>query len=338
MKLVFSIIQKSMTNTLFNVGLVLAISIFLPLMGCSLLINEMVKGDEIEPLGDDTYRVTYDGYGAEKLWMNSCRKLCGGGDFTIISQQQISRPQGIPGWTGIIKCKTSAVMYDSEKGSYKFVPEKATEETVRMILDDDGSPIDDWVLNDNVPVAKILFYKRGDLVHSILFTYDDVKGVFVYQAIWGWKKGEFDNKKDTPEYKKSCEEWYANELARRAFQYEKAGKVDLQYKYIQQIEKVSPISAFAYNSVAWFYAACPNPEYRNGQKAVTFGEKSVSMERNCYNLDSLAAAYAEVGDFDKAVQLQNEAISLCTDQKRKAEYSEVLGGYQNHKRRYQLAQ
>jgi uncharacterized protein HemY len=71
---------------------------------------------------------------------------------------------------------------------------------------------------------------------------------------------------------------------------------------------------------------------------VTFGEKSVSMERNCYNLDTLAAAYAEVGDFDKAVQLQNEAISLCTDQKRKAEYSEVLGGYQKHKRRYQLAQ
>lgn len=325
-------------NNLLKVGMVLVILIFLPVMGCSLLIGEMLKGDKIEPLGDDTYRVTYNGYGADKYWMNSCRKACGGGDFTIISQQQISRPEGIPGWTGIIKCKTSTVRYDCEKGTAEFVPEKATEETVRMMLDDGGSPIDVWVLNDNVPVTKILFYKRGDLIHSMLFTHDEAKGVFVYQAVNGWKKEEFDKKKDTPEYKKACEEWYANELARRAFKYEKAGKVDLQHKYIQQIEKVTPISAFAYNSAAWFYATCPNPEYRNGQKAMALAEKSVSMERNCYNLDTLAAAYAEVGDFDKAVQLENEAISLCTDQKRKAECSEVLGGYQNHKRRYQLAQ
>jgi len=79
--------------------------ILLSLYGCGLLINAALSGDKIIPLGNDQFRVTYDGYGADKYWFESCQKACRGTSFDIVSQQQIVRPAGLPGWTGVIQCK-----------------------------------------------------------------------------------------------------------------------------------------------------------------------------------------------------------------------------------------
>lgn len=233
---------------------------------------------------------------------------------------------------------TAASMVSSKKGdsandnsAATFAPEIDTEQTVRQVLDKGGEPQNVMVLSNNTPVCKILFYKRGDLIHPILFTHDEEKGVFVYQAMGQYKKKEFDRIKDTPEYKKDCEESYSYTLAVRADQYEEKGKIDLQYKYIQQIEEVSPIGTGAYNAMAWFYATCPNSQYRNGNKAVAFGEKSVSMERVWHNVDTLAAAYAEAGDFDKAIQLEEEAIRMCPGQNEKADLTECWHAYRSRK-------
>ena len=48
-------------------------------------------------------------------------------------------------------------------------------------------------------------------------------------------------------------------------------------------------------------------------------------------LDTLAAAYAEAGDFDSALKWQAKAIALETDAKEKAEYGERLKLYQAKK-------
>lgn len=233
---------------------------------------------------------------------------------------------------------TAASMVSSKKGdsandnsTATFAPEIDTEQTVRQVLDKGGEPQNVMVLTSNIPVCKILFYKRGDVIHPILFTHNEEKGVFVYQNMWTWKKKEFNKKKDTPEYRKACEEWYSNALVGRASQYEKKGKIELQYKYIQQIEGVSPIGTGAYNAMAWFYATCPSTQYRNGNKAVAFAEKSVSMEKVWHNVDTLAAAYAEVGDFDKAVQSEEEAIRMCPGQNEKADLTECWHAYRSRK-------
>ena len=48
-------------------------------------------------------------------------------------------------------------------------------------------------------------------------------------------------------------------------------------------------------------------------------------------LDTLAAAYAESGDFDSAVKWETKAIELETDANEKAEYGERLELYQDKK-------
>lgn len=220
---------------------------------------------------------------------------------------------------------------DKDAPTATFAPEIDTEQTVRGVLDKGGESKSVMVLSDNVPVSKILFYKRGDLMHPILFTYNDQKGAFVYQELWTWERKEFDKKKDTPEYRKACEEWYSTALARRGNQYEKKGKIDVQYEYIRRIESVSPIGAGAYNAMAWFYSTCPNPDYRDAEKAVAFAEKSVSMTKNWHNVDTLAAAYAEAGDFDKAIELEEEAIRMCTDKDKKTDLTECWHAYRSRK-------
>ena len=64
------------------------------------------------------------------------------------------------------------------------------------------------------------------------------------------------------------------------------------------------------NEAGWFLATCPEQAVRDGKRAVklllTIVEQS---KRHPRVLDSLAAAYAESGDFDKAVIIQQEAIT-----------------------------
>jgi tetratricopeptide (TPR) repeat protein len=68
----------------------------------------------------------------------------------------------------------------------------------------------------------------------------------------------------------------------------------------------------AQNEIAWLLATYPDPEVRDGRSAVTYAEKAVAAtsRANASYLDTLAAAYAEAGDFVKAVTVQTEAIAL----------------------------
>jgi len=97
--------------------------------------------------------------------------------------------------------------------------------------------------------------------------------------------------------------------------------------------------AKAFNSLAWILATCPSEEYRNGEKAVRFAGNAVSLQRSSKHLDTLAAAYAEVGDFGKATEVQIRAIDLvdeecnlpkaCCDEM-KCKYERRLRSYRNN--------
>ena len=64
--------------------------------------------------------------------------------------------------------------------------------------------------------------------------------------------------------------------------------------------------------LAWIRATSPYAEVRDGRKAVQFAElaNQVTGGRNTGMLSILAAAYAEAGDFEKAVATQQKAIAL----------------------------
>jgi Flp pilus assembly protein TadD len=66
------------------------------------------------------------------------------------------------------------------------------------------------------------------------------------------------------------------------------------------------------NNLAWLLATCPNAAYRDGPRALGLAQwacKATSYKSPPL-LDSLAAAYAEVGQFDEAVRVTRQAIEI----------------------------
>jgi TPR repeat protein len=68
-------------------------------------------------------------------------------------------------------------------------------------------------------------------------------------------------------------------------------------------------NVLAANRLAWLMATCPVKEVCNGKVALEFAGLAVQKERSVTNLDTLAAAYARVGEFDRALQVISEVLS-----------------------------
>jgi len=63
---------------------------------------------------------------------------------------------------------------------------------------------------------------------------------------------------------------------------------------------------------AWLQATCPNPVFRNGQQAIKDAKAacSISEWRDEDTIDTLAAAYAETGDFASATRYAARALTI----------------------------
>lgn len=89
----------------------------------------------------------------------------------------------------------------------------------------------------------------------------------------------------------------------------------------------------AWGNIAWILATCPEKKFRNGQRAVTIAKKLVQENPNdATNLDNLAAAYAELGDFTSAVNYQKKAIKAIANEEQveyKADFRQRLKNYQD---------
>lgn len=108
------------------------------------------------------------------------------------------------------------------------------------------------------------------------------------------------------------------------------GKYEQALADCEELIQMNSRRAGAYALPAWIFATCPDAQFRDGKKAVEYGTKAVNLSRH-ENPDRpaiLAAAYAEVGDFVRAVECQKKAISIAVEKDR-PEFTPALKLYES---------
>ncbi|HJT36638.1 MAG TPA: tetratricopeptide repeat protein [Pirellulales bacterium] len=99
--------------------------------------------------------------------------------------------------------------------------------------------------------------------------------------------------------------------------------------------RLDPNSHRAFQGRAWIWATCPDDNVRDGKRAVESATRGCELSdwKDPADLDILAAAYAERGDFEAAVKWQTEALRVYGDGDDKAlsqGAAERLGLYRRH--------
>lgn len=77
--------------------------------------------------------------------------------------------------------------------------------------------------------------------------------------------------------------------------------------------KISPRSALAQNNLAWVLSTASDHSLRDGRRAVQLAEEASRLSGGTSAFRTLAAAYAEAGDFDRALASARHAMDLARE-------------------------
>ena len=84
--------------------------------------------------------------------------------------------------------------------------------------------------------------------------------------------------------------------------------------------KLDPAYPWAPNNLAWLHATCVEAKVRNGTKAIQYAMVACEISKwHCWSfVDTLSAAYAEVGDYESAVIYAERALALAPRENQEA--------------------
>jgi len=78
---------------------------------------------------------------------------------------------------------------------------------------------------------------------------------------------------------------------------------------IETLWERQPKDAELLNYLAWYLVICPDDECRDGKRALELAKQACELFPTAAYWDTLAAVYAELGQFDEAVQWQEKALA-----------------------------
>lgn len=116
----------------------------------------------------------------------------------------------------------------------------------------------------------------------------------------------------------------------RALVWSKTGANDKAIADYNEVLRLDPKHAEASEKLAWLMATSTDSKYRDGERAVQLATTACELTdwKDAYYIDTLAAAYAEAGNFEKAVEFQQQAVSLAPPEA-KADYRDRLALYKS---------
>jgi tetratricopeptide (TPR) repeat protein len=96
--------------------------------------------------------------------------------------------------------------------------------------------------------------------------------------------------------------------------------------------QLSPNFNSALNNYAWLLATCPQDSVRDGKTAVEDATHACEQTHWMWpaTIDTLAAAYAETGDFDSAIKWENKFLEYAISDATAEKARERLALYQSH--------
>ena len=120
----------------------------------------------------------------------------------------------------------------------------------------------------------------------------------------------------------------------RGWAYYRKGEYDRAIDDLDQAIRLNPDDAITLNSKAWILATARSTGLRDGHEAIRLAREAVHLNDNPDIRDTLAAAYAEAGQFDDAVAEQERAIEML----RAAGRDDEVADFQNRLDLYRYGQ
>lgn len=120
-------------------------------------------------------------------------------------------------------------------------------------------------------------------------------------------------------------------LIRRAYCRVQIGDFQGAGEDLKQASITSPQNVTDYLSLAWMRATAPFEVVRDGILAITYAKKAHKEQPSPTSYDTLAAAYAEFGDYNRARHLIMEALKKFPDSDREADMRKRLELYKAKK-------